>query len=218
MTTLSGYTGVMALTAPPPPGNAVADQLRLALDRELGADEAVVWHGWQLGRIEQRLFAAYLFAIPWTLFSLAWTGVAFVAVASAEGGGAGPFAWAFPMFGVPFIAVGVWMLSRPFVPLLQKGRVLYVVTTRRALKLHMGRTLVIDSVPADRIGRAHRREHRDGTGTIELAVKIGRDSDGDAQTEHFVIGLVDDVVGAQRAIDAMARPTPAPAAGSAFSS
>lgn len=218
MTTLSGYSGGMAQSSPPPPGNAVASRLRLALNRELGADEAVVWHGWQLGRIERRLFAAYLFAVPWTLFSLAWTGVAFIAVASSDGGGAGPFAWAFPMFGVPFIAVGVWMLSRPFVPLLQKGRVLYVVTTRRALKLHMGQALAIDSVPADRIGRARRREHRDGSGTIELAVRIGRDSDGDVQTEHFVIGLVDDVIGAQRAIDALARPAPSPAAGPAFSS
>jgi hypothetical protein len=39
--------------------------------------------------------------------------------------------------------------------------------------------LTVTTIPADRIGLAERREHRDGTGTLTLAVKIGKDSDGD---------------------------------------
>jgi hypothetical protein len=188
------------------PDNATMAHLRAALERELRPDEEVLWHGWQLGRIDPRLFLIYIFALPWTAFSLAWTGIAVAAVASAGEDGPGLIAWAFPLFGVPFISVGLWMLSRPFVPLWQKGRVLYVVTSARVLKLSLGRALEIAAVPADRIGLAERREQRDGTGMLQLAVRIGRDSDGDRQTEHFVIGEVADVTGAQAAIQRIAAP------------
>jgi len=185
------------MAPPDQPDNARMAQLRAALERELGPEEVVLWHGWQLARLDPRMFGIYLFAIPWTVFSLGWTGVAAGAVASMGEEGPGIIAWAFPLFGLPFIAVGCWMLARPFVPLWEKGRVLYVVTDRRVLKLALGRTLEVNTVPADRIGPARRSESRDGAGTLSLAVRIGRDSDGDRQTEH---GAVEDVLGAQSAI------------------
>lgn len=184
--------------------NANMARLRAALERELGPDEVVQWHGWQLGRIEPRMFGIYIFAVPWTLFSLAWTGIATTAVAASEQTGLGLFAWAFPLFGLPFVAVGGWMLSRPFVPLWERGRVLYVVTDKRVLKLSLGRALTIKTVPADRIGLAERREEARGTGTLSLAVRIGRDSDGDRQIESFEIGPVGDIAGAAAAIGGIA--------------
>lgn len=176
-------------------------RLRLALERELAPDEAVPWHGWQLGQIERRLFLTYFFAVPWTAFSLMWTVLAAGAIGVSDIGVVG---LAFPLFGLPFIAVGIWMLSRPFVPLYESGRVLYVVTDRRALKLSLGRELVVTAVPAERIGLIERREQHDGSGTLNLAVKIGRDSDGDRQTDYFTIGPVADVIGAQAALDRIA--------------
>jgi hypothetical protein len=111
---------------------------------------------------------------------------------------------AFPLFGLPFIAIGGWMLARPFVPLWERGRVLYVITDRRVIKLALGRELVVKTVPADRLGLAERRERPDGTGSLSLAVRIGRDSDGDKQTETFDIGPVADITGAGAAIDRIA--------------
>jgi hypothetical protein len=191
------------------PDNARMAQLRAALERELGSEETVLWHGWQLGRIDPRLFGIYIFAVPWTAFSLMWTVLAAGAIGASGIGLAGI---AFPLFGVPFIAIGCWMLSRPFVPLWERGRVLYVVTDKRVLKLAQGRTLAINTVPAERIGLAERREEADGSGTLSLAVRIGRDSDGDKQTEHFIIGAVANVRGAQTALDRIAQARPAPAA------
>jgi hypothetical protein len=179
-------------------------RLRDALERELGPDETVQWHGWQLGRIDPRHFGIYLFAVPWTAFALFWTTMAAGAMAASDLGGVGLIGWAFPLFGVPFIAVGAWMLSRPFMPLWERGRVLYVVTDRRVLKLALGRQLTIKTVPADRIGLAERREKTGGEGTLSLAVRIGRDSDGDKMTETFDIGLVTDIRGAAAAIDRIA--------------
>jgi hypothetical protein len=181
--------------------NAIMTQLRLALERELDSEETVQWHGWQLGRLNPRHFLGYVFAVPWTVFSLAWTGIAATAVLASDQIGFGLFAWAFPLFGLPFIAVGAWMLSRPFVPLWERGRVLYVVTNRRVLKLSIGRELAIKTVSADRIGLVQRSERADGTGTLSLAIRIGKDSDGDKQTEDFIIGTVADIMGAQEAIN-----------------
>lgn len=179
-------------------------RLQQALERELRPDETVHWHGWQLGRIEWRALGIYVFAIPWTAFALMWTTFAAAGVSQMDDDGVGLIGWAFPLFGVPFIVVGLAMLAMPFVPLLQRGRVLYVATGQRVLKLSLGRELSITTVPADRIGMMHRRERRDGSGTLRLAIKIGRDSDGDARTEYFELGAVADVIGAQAAVERIA--------------
>lgn len=112
--------------------------------------------------------------------------------------------WAFPLFGLPFVAIGLVMLARPFMPWFQRGKVLYVVTDRRVLKMGMGRELMVQAVPGDRIGLVRRFEERGGAGRLQLAAKIGRDSDGDRQTEHFEIGRVANVMGAQAAINRLA--------------
>ena len=190
---MSGKTG-------PPQDNPIMSRLRLALERELRASETVVWHGWQLGRLEPLSFGIYIFAVPWTAFSVMWTVLASGAAAMSGDDGPGWIGWAFPLFGLPFIAIGLALLARPFVPLFQKGRVLYVVTNERALKLSMGRELAVETVPADRIGLIQRFERRDGSGRLQLAVKIGKDSDGDRQTDYFEIGNVPDVMGAQEAL------------------
>jgi hypothetical protein len=183
------------------PDNSAMVRLRLALERELHAGETVEWHGWQLGRIDPKHFLIYVFAVPWTAFSLMWTVLAAGAMSVSDIGLVGI---AFPLFGLPFIAIGGWMLARPFVPLWERGRVLYVITDRRVIKLALGRELVVKTVPADRLGLAERRERPDGTGSLSLAVRIGRDSDGDKQTETFDIGPVADITGAGAAIDRIA--------------
>lgn len=200
------------------PDNPAMARLRQALERELVAGETVEWHGWQLARVDPKQFLSYVFAIPWTAFSLAWTGIAAAAVASGGAEDVGFVAWAFPLFGVPFVAVGAWMLSRPFVPLWERGRVLYVVTPRRLLKLAIGSDLTIDAVPADRVGPVQRRERPDGSGWLRLAIRIGRDSDGDKQIDYFDIGPVAGVAEAGAAIERLASGLPPAEAAAALSS
>ena len=105
------------------------------------------------------------------------------------------------MFGLPLILIGLGMLAMPFAPLWRRGRVLFAVTNERVLEIILGRkSLNIQSVPAERIGHVRREEFRDGTGTLKLSVKIGRDSDGDPKTEHFLLGEVADVLTAQHKV------------------
>ncbi|WP_285713249.1 hypothetical protein [Erythrobacter oryzae] len=196
------------------PDNTAMARLRQALERELGPGETVEWHGWQQARVDPKQFLSYVFSVPWTAFSLAWTGIATAAVASGGAEDVGFVAWAFPLFGVPFVAVGAWMLSRPFVPLWERGRVLHVVTDRRVMKLVIGRELSVDTLPADRIGPAQRREQSDGSGWLRLPVRIGRDREGDREIEYFDIGPINDVAAANAAIARIARAAPS-GAGSA---
>lgn len=183
----------------------VDNRLHLALDRELAEGERVIWQAAQAGRVETSGFLIYIFAVPWTGFSIMWT---ILAAAGASQMGDESFGWiglAFPLFGVPFILVGLAMLSAPWIPLFQKGRVLYAVTNRRVLRISLGRELVVKSLPGKRIGLIERRESRDGTGLLKLAAKVGEDSDGDARTEFFEVGRIADVKGAHDAIDELAK-------------
>lgn len=176
-------------------------RLDLALSRELGTDERVIWRGMQLAKIEPSSFGIYIFAVPWTAFALFWTARAFAGVSSMDAGFEGGWlAYAFPLFGTPFIAAGLGILSSPFLPYWESGKVLFAVTDERVLKLRLGRKLSVNCVPRDRIGQIARLEGRDGSGRLKLPVGVGTDSDGDRTTEYFQLGAVADIIGAHRAL------------------
>ncbi len=180
-------------------------RLDLALSQELRDAERIVWRGEELGSLELAPFAIYIFAVPWTAFSLLWTSMAATAVVSGGHGGTegGILAWAFPLFGTPFIAAGIGMMAVPFAPWWNRGKVVYAITSERVIKVRLGRVLDVETCPKERIGATQRKEHSSGRGRLKLAVAIGRDSDGDPKTEYFVLGPVADIRGAQNALDRM---------------
>ena len=178
-------------------------RLEMALARELRDGEQVQWRGMKLARIEWSHFGLYVFAIPWTAFALFWTAMAAAGVGSIENNDAGLLAWAFPLFGTPFILVGLAMLATPFGPWLYRGRVLFAVTDTRVLQITLGRSLSVKSVPAQRIGEWERNESPDGTGSLKIAVRVGTDSDGDRHTESFELGRVEQIMAANRAVEAL---------------
>lgn len=181
----------------------VRQRLDLALHRELRVDERVVWEGMKLARTEFEGFGLYLFAVPWTAFAIFWTVMAAIGVGATETDDAGALKWAFPLFGTPFILIGLAMLSAPFASYLQRGRILFAITDQRILRIGLARKLDIRSVPAERIGQIERREYPDGTGSLKLAVRVGKDSDGDLQVDHFDLGRVANVMAANRAVEAL---------------
>ncbi|TIX51475.1 hypothetical protein [Alteraurantiacibacter aquimixticola] len=173
----------------------LGDPLDLALRRELQPGERVLWQGKPLPRVALGGFALWLFAVPWTAFSVFWTAMAYAGASSDMADDAGLLAYAFPLFGVPFILIGLGMMSVPFLPLIFARRMLFAVTDRRLLQLRLGRSsLITKSVDADRIGSMERREGRDGAGTLKVEIGSSIDSDGDRRTEHFNIGEVPQVM------------------------
>jgi hypothetical protein len=60
----------------------------------------------------------------------------------------GGLGYAFPLFGTPFIVVGVGMLSLPFLPVFVARRTLFAVTDQRLLRIYLGGRLRTKSVEA----------------------------------------------------------------------
>lgn len=176
------------------------DPLDAALKRELNRGERIVWQGRPLKRISKASFGIYLFAIPWTAFALFWTVMAFVGTQSVSDAEWGWLSLAFPLFGLPFVLVGLGMMGTPFLPLFAARRTVFAVTNERLIKLTKGGSLTSETVPADRIGLVTRAEHKDGSGTLRVATKIGTDSDGDRNVETFNIGEVANILEVERAV------------------
>ena len=89
------------------------DSLRAGqpLENELDEGETVVWVGRpSTRRMLWRALPIVLFAIPWTAFAIFWTfGAAGFKVPDFQQG----FDF-FPLFGIPFILIGLGMFSSPY--------------------------------------------------------------------------------------------------------
>lgn len=183
----------------------VRQRLDLALSEELQEGEKIVWHGMKLARVEPKGFAIWLFAIPWTLFALFWmtmAGIGSMAISDLDGPG-GIIGFAFPLFGLPFVLIGLGMMAMPFVPYMQRGRILFAVTDQRVLQLNMGRDLEVESIPSARIREITRRQSRDGSGSVEVSKSTSLGDLNTGRGNRMTIGRVDDVRGAYEAVLAL---------------
>ncbi|MFP4476380.1 MAG: hypothetical protein ACLFOY_12540 [Desulfatibacillaceae bacterium] len=156
------------------------DEMIEKVERERREGEQILW----FARAIPRFFVpatgfAYLFGIPWTAFSIFWIlGAAGVLDVEPEGG----LGWA-ALFGVPFIIVGLGILGTPFYAYWKQMRVFHVITDQRAI-LFSDSGEIRSFHPRD-LRHVQRRERKDGTGDIVMALGRWRDSDGDEQTEEI---------------------------------
>jgi len=142
------------------------------VDRELAPGEQIRWVDMPLPRLfTPASTGAFLFAIPWTAFALFWTGFAAFGVSKMPPG-EGPWGlkWAFPLFGLPFILIGLGMLSSPWWARRAARRTVYAITDRRAIVFQGGWSTTVRSYAPEQLSQVFRREHRDGTGDVIIAV------------------------------------------------
>jgi len=156
-------------------------QERLA--RELAAGESLRWADVAVPRFfSMATIAPMLFAVPWTAFAVFWIcGASGFKMPDFSRGG---FSF-FPLFGVPFVLIGIGMLLSPVWRWLRLRRTLYAVTDRRAILFAGGLTRTVRSIAPDGLDDLCRRERRDGTGDVVFARRTWRDSDGDRRTEEI---------------------------------
>jgi hypothetical protein len=139
----------------------------------------VTWSAQPLpGRFARKALPAVLFGIPWTAFALFWTAGAAWGTSKAEGAG---FFRAFPLFGVPFILIGLGMLSSPYWMSRKARRTAYVLTNRGAIVLSGGwrGSVTVRSFEPERLTDLRRKQNPDGSGDLVFAQDIRRDNDGD---------------------------------------
>jgi hypothetical protein len=182
----------------------VAMRLDQELKRELATGERVLWQARPDPGRMKIVFIMWLFAIPWTAFSLAWTGIAlgaYLSVFDTDQAHIGWWGWFFPLFGLPFIAVGFWMLSRPVVALLDARHSIHALTSERLLTLTSRKQRSVKSVSLAKLGPVTRKESADGWGSLSVETGSSTDSDGDRVTDRFEISAVPDVGRLERLIN-----------------
>lgn len=143
------------------------------LQREL-AGEDILWAG-QPGPRASFLHAlpVWLFAVPWSAFSFTWEGLALTAFFAERGrdSAATVMAYVFPLFGLPFVLVGLGMLGLPFFAQWRARRTVHVLTAKRLITAVLGReTLKVTSIDPASIVEMKRTEKRDGSGNLTLTM------------------------------------------------
>ncbi|MGO8688402.1 MAG: PH domain-containing protein [Thermoguttaceae bacterium] len=160
--------------------------LQAKVEEELEAGERIQW----LGMPTPRFFTpaatgAFLFAIPWTAFALFWTaGAAWGAWHVGKGNGPGLFC-VFPLFGLPFILIGIGMLSSPLWAHWRARKTAYMITDRRAVTFDGGWSTTIRSYPPAKLQDVYRREKKDGSGHVIISRRAWSDSKGDNRSEEL---------------------------------
>jgi hypothetical protein len=176
------------------------DPFQDALQKELRRGERVLWSGKQLRRFNYAALGIWLFAVPWTGFALFWIYMAAGGIGLSPSDDVGLIGWLFPMFGLPFVAIGLAMMAGPFVLYFSSGNTIFAVTDQRLLSIYVGRKLRSESEDGERIGSLSRSEAQDGSGSLTIRLSDAG-SAGKAKTRpQFKIGVVDNVRVAEDAV------------------
>lgn len=186
--------------------NDLPHRLRAAVVKEFEG-ERIVWTGRPgAGRAFLATLPIWLFAIPWTVFSVGWTG--FALFAGLLSGKPPPstaqsmMAVVFPLFGLPFVLIGIYMLAMPLRAWLGARNTVHVLGDRRFATVTVGRKLKVKSFMTSAITHTERTERRDGSGTLKVVFGNKRDSEGDKVEEAEVLYGIRDVRKAERLVRA----------------
>jgi hypothetical protein len=146
--------------------------LATRVEEELESGERLLWTGQpRPGRFFLQSLPAFLFGIPWTMFAVFWTllasGMFFGQDAPGpEGPGGQESMGLFALFGVPFILIGLGLLSSPFWAHRKAKRTVYAITEKRALIFEGGMGTKVRSFAASALDSLERTERADGSGDI----------------------------------------------------
>lgn len=156
--------------------------------KELGSGESLKWSGQPDPKTHLwRAMGLFLFAIPWTAFSLFWmAGAAEFKIPDFSE----PFDF-FPLFGLPFLLIGIGMLASPYYAYLTAKRTLYVVTSKRAFEMKVGNTIKVKNYPASVIDGIEKVEKADGSGNVLFSTEARSGEDGRKYVKAGFIGIRD---------------------------
>jgi hypothetical protein len=83
------------------------------------------------------------------------------------------------LFSLPFVAIGLAMLTAPLFSIRKSRNTAHAVTDARLLNVYVGRDKGAESYPLSKVNFVKRRERRDGTGNLSIGYGVEKDSDGD---------------------------------------
>lgn len=167
-------------------------ELETRVRSEIRVGERLLWVGQpRPGRFALQSLPIVLFGILWTGFAVFWMVSASDFLFHGPGGNGGPGGFGaifacFPLFGLPFVLIGLGMLSSPYWRWRQAKQTCYALTDRRAIVWQAGTFggVSVRSYGPEALGRIHRTEYADGSGDLifEEIVSVRCDSDGNPTT------------------------------------
>jgi Bacterial PH domain len=139
---------------------------------ELQSGESLYWTGTaDPVRASVAALPAALFGIPFAGFALFWITQAYHATSAMSKSAHNSFVSGFrvfPLFGLPFLFVGLGIILAPLWAFLKGGNTVYAVTNQRIMIISGGTTRSVKSItPADILSIDH-RERPDGSGDIVI--------------------------------------------------
>ncbi|MBX7219748.1 MAG: hypothetical protein K1Y36_07365 [Blastocatellia bacterium] len=171
----------------------IPDQLRSAVAREMRPGEQLLWVG-NAAPLAHLLptIPLVLFGIPWTGFALFWTaGAAGFRIPDLSRG------WVhllFPLWGIPFILIGLGMLTSPLWAWRKALKTLYAVTSQRIIIFEKGWQLNVTSYTREQIVGLSRSEKEDGSGNLYFAEKDDRPTDSSTRKPKVGMYGIKDVL------------------------
>jgi hypothetical protein len=124
-----------------PDDELLPSPLQEALSRAVPADEPIRWTGRPGPRVgDWRDWFFVIFGIEWTALTALFTAGAIAIVINGGMRGDNPL-WSpvcFPLFGVPFVLFGIWMITAPARARRRLRDTVYAVTDRRAVVIECG--------------------------------------------------------------------------------
>ncbi len=177
---------------------------------ELEAGENLLWVGQpDPKRLALQGLPIALFGIVFTAFAVFWIFNALNITSGMPRSGGFNF---FPLFGIPFLLIGLGLVSSPLWMHRKGSQTVYAVTNKRLLIITGGGSRSVQSFDDSSIGNIERVERSNGSGDIVFAQKVSnyRDSDGDSRTRIERIGFfgIPDVRSVEKLVRDVARQFP----------
>ena len=140
------------------------------IDAELVPGETVIWQqAPEQGARVRGSVITRIFGLFWLAFSLVWD--AFALTAASAGGPA--LTMIFPIFGLPFVAIGVWLVFlMPGRQNRQLNSTLYAATDRRLLILTAYPQRTVRAMPLEAIRSMTKRVNRNGSGDLYFGLDM----------------------------------------------
>ena len=167
---------------------------QLRAQSELQSGESLYWTGTaDPGRAALSALPAAVFGIPFAGFALFWITQAYRATSHISHNSNNSFAGGFsvfPLFGVPFLLIGLGIVLAPLWAYLKGSSTVYAVTNQRVMIITGNGSRTVKSLtPADIVGVDY-RERPDGSGDIAIQTNaIMRTNNSMSQLKVALVGV-----------------------------
>ncbi|NER22200.1 MAG: hypothetical protein F6J96_16170 [Symploca sp. SIO1C2] len=163
----------------------IPKELRKKVDQELQPGEYIRWVEQPIPRfLTSSSIVSFLFAIPWTSFALFWIWGALGQELPNFKEGI-QFQHIFALFGLPFVFIGLGMLSSPFWVWYAAKQTIYLITAQRAIIIKGGWSTTIRSYSPEQLKDVYRKEKADGSGDVIIAIRQWEDRKGNQRSEEI---------------------------------